>query len=91
VNVAARGSFVASTLALAALLVAAGSAVWAWVTFDYWEAGPLIATVLTTAALTTSSLFVLRRRVLLAVIVGFFAGAATLTAVTAITVARWTR
>jgi hypothetical protein len=88
--VSVRGaSWAQALLTVAALAVAAVSAVWAWATFSYWEAGPIVATVLATSALSASALFIQRRRVLSALIVGAFVGTTNLTLVLVITPARW--
>ena len=76
-------------LALGAVLAVVSSAIWAWVSFDYWEAGPVVATILATVGLSGAAMFAWRRRVLSAVLVGILVGITELGVVLMITLARW--
>jgi hypothetical protein len=71
------------------LASAAVSLTWAWVTFSYWEAGPLLSTITTTGFLAALSVWVGRHRLISAAGVGIVVALANFIAVFAITGMRW--
>jgi hypothetical protein len=49
-----------------ALAVVIASATWAYSTFDFWESGPVLASICALAAASGGALYVATRRLLLA-------------------------
>ena len=72
-----------------ALVVVAGSAVWAYSTFDFWESGPLLGSIGLAAAASAGALYVATRRVLPALLVGFVVSAGHFVLLLATTLSRW--
>jgi hypothetical protein len=73
----------------------AGAVYWAWATFDFWEAGPILGTALAVGILTGAALYsgtkIASRlyRVLLASILGGAAAIITIIVTFLVTGARW--
>jgi hypothetical protein len=79
----------AVALTTTALAVVIASAAWAYSTFDFWEGGPILASIGTFAAASGAALYVATRRLSLALVVAVFLGAAHFVVLLAITLARW--
>ena len=84
-----RRDLTAVGLTVAALAVAIASATWAYSTFDFWEGGPILASICVLAAASGGALYVATRRLLLALVAAVFLGAAHFVLLLAITLARW--
>lgn len=76
-------------LTITALAVVIASATWAYSTFDFWEGGPILASVCALAAAAGGAVYVATRRRLLALVVAVFLGSAHFVLLLAITLARW--
>jgi len=72
--------------ALAVVLVSAASA---YATFDFWEGGPIFASLAVAAAASAGAAYVATRRVVVALGVGTVIVAAHFVLLLAITLARW--
>jgi hypothetical protein len=79
----------AVALTMTALAVVMASAAAAYSTFDFWEGGPILVSVCAFAAASGAALYVATRRLLLAMVVACFFGAAHFVFLLAITLARW--
>lgn len=79
----------AVALAMTALAVVIASAAWAYSTFDFWEGGPILASLSAVAAASGAALYIATRRLLLALVGAVVIGAAHFVLLLAITLARW--
>jgi hypothetical protein len=79
----------AVALTITALAVVIASAIWAYSTFDFWEGGPILASVCAFAAASGGALYVATRRLLLALVLAVFLAATHFVLLLAITLARW--
>ena len=79
----------AVALTVTAVAVVIASAMWAYSTFDFWEGGPILASVCVFATVGGAALYFSTRRPLLALAAGVFLGFAHFVFLLAITLARW--
>ncbi len=80
---------VPALLALASVAVFAGSLIWAWATFDFWETVPLIPCVIGAGFFAALALYARRGGLLRPLAVGLAVGVATFVATAFVTLARW--
>ena len=80
---------VPALLALASVAVFAGSLIWAWATFDFWETVPLVPCVIGAGLLAALALYARRGGLLGPLAVGLAVGVATFVATAFVTLARW--
>lgn len=71
------------------LLVVAGSCMWAYSTFDFWEGAPILGSIGLAAAGSAGALYFATKRVSPALLVGLLVGAGHFVLLLATTVARW--
>jgi hypothetical protein len=76
-------------LAATALAVVVGSDTWAYQNFDFWEAGPILLSVGSAAALAATAVYAATRRVRLALMVTPLLSLGHFVFLLAITSARW--
>jgi hypothetical protein len=88
-GVTLRRASTAVALTMTALAVVIASATWAYSTFDFWEGGPILASICVFAAAAGGALYVATRRGLLALVVAVFLAVAHFVLLLAITLARW--
>jgi hypothetical protein len=88
-GVTARQASTAVALTITALAVVIASATWAYSTFDFWEGGPILASLCAFAAAAGGTVYVATRRRLLALVVAVLLGSAHFVLLLAITLARW--
>jgi hypothetical protein len=74
---------------MTALAVSLASVTLAYSTFDFWEGGPILASICVVAAASGGALYIAMRRLLLAAVVAVSLGAAQFVLLLAITLARW--
>ena len=70
-------------------MLVAGSTVWAYSTFDFWESGPILGSIGLTAAASAGALYVGTRRVLPALLVALLVSAGHFVLLLATTLSRW--
>jgi hypothetical protein len=76
-------------LGITALVVVVVSAASAYATFDFWEGGPILASLSAAAAASAGALYLATRRVVVALGVATVVVAAHFVLLLAITLARW--
>jgi hypothetical protein len=79
----------AAVLAATAAAVVVASAAWAYLSFDFWEGGPIMLSVGSVAGLSAGAVYAAMRRLRLALVVAFFVGLSHVVLLLAITGARW--
>jgi hypothetical protein len=76
-------------LGITALVAVLASAASAYATFDFWEGGPILASLSVAAAASASGLYLATRRLVLALGIATVVVAAQFVLLLAITLARW--